>query len=94
LPDYAVVLPYRVVEKPAAIALPDFSDEKQRSGRKPELRNTLYWNPSLKTGIDGATEIEFWTSDLPGSYVIDIQGISEAGEKVSIRKLFTVLPGR
>jgi hypothetical protein len=90
MPDYAVILPYRVVEKPAMISLPDYSDEKQRSGRKPDLRNTLYWNPSVKTGINGEAEIEFWASDLPGSYVIDIQGISETGQKVSLQKSFTV----
>jgi hypothetical protein len=90
MPDYAVILPYRVIDKPFTITVPDYSDEKNRLSRTPDLRNTLYWNPSVKTGRNGEAEIEFWTSDLPGIYTINIQGISGTGEKVSLHKSFTV----
>jgi len=90
MPDYAVILPYRVVDNPASISAPDYSDEQIRMNRTPDLRNTLYWNPSVKTGINGEAEIEFWTSDLPGTYIINIQGISGTGEKVSLYKSFMV----
>jgi hypothetical protein len=90
MPEYAVILPYRVIEKPSTISLPDYSDEQIRQNRIPDLRNTLYWNPSVKTGKNGETEIEFWTSDLPGNYIINIQGISGTGEKVSLHKSFKV----
>jgi hypothetical protein len=90
MPDYAVILPYRVVDKPSTITFPDYSDEKTRFSRTPDLRNTLYWNPSVKTNTNGEAEIEFWTSDLPGVYIIRIEGISGTGEKVSMHKSFTV----
>ncbi len=90
MPDYAVELPYRVIDKTFIFTAPDYSDEQNRSGRTPDLRNTLYWNPSVKTNRDGTAEIEFWTSDLPGIYIINIQGISGTGEKVSGYKSFTV----
>jgi hypothetical protein len=90
MPDYAVILPYRVVDKPSAITLPHYSDEKNRLSRTPDLRNTLYWNPSVKTDRNGEAEIEFWTSDLPGKYIFNIQGISGTGEKISLHKSFTV----
>ncbi len=90
MPDYAVILPYKVIDKHAVISLPDYSDERTRLSRKPDLRNTLYWNPSVRTERNGQAEVSFWTSDLPGTYIISIQGISESGEKISIQNSFRV----
>jgi hypothetical protein len=90
MPDYAVELPYRVIEKTSTLSAPDYSDEQNRASRTPDLRNTLYWNPSVETDRNGEAEIEFWTSDLPGIYTINIQGITGTGEKVSGYKSFIV----
>jgi len=90
MPDYVVALPYMVVEKPSGFTSPDYSHERNRISRIPDLRNTLYWNPSVKTDRNGEAEIEFWTSDLPGNYSINIQGISGTGEKISVYKSFMV----
>jgi uncharacterized protein YfaS (alpha-2-macroglobulin family) len=90
MPDYAVVLPYRVIDKPDIFIAPDYTDKQNSLSRIPDLRNTLYWNPSVKTDRNGEAQIEFWTSDLPGTYTINIQGISATGEKVSLNKSFMV----
>jgi hypothetical protein len=90
MPDYAVELPYRVIEKTSTFTAPDYSDEQNRASRTPDLRNILYWNPSVETDRNGEAEIEFWTSDLPGIYTINIQGITGTGEKVSGYKSFIV----
>jgi hypothetical protein len=90
MPEYAVILPYKVVDNPAVISLPDYSDEETRLSRKPDLRNTLYWNPSVRPDRNGQAEVSFWTSDFPGTYTISVQGISESGEKISIHKSFRV----
>jgi hypothetical protein len=90
MPDYAVILPYRVIDNPSVINVPDYSEEQNRLSRIPDLRNTLYWNPSVKTDMNGEAEIEFWTSDIPGIYTINIQGISGTGEKVTVHKSFIV----
>jgi hypothetical protein len=90
IPDYAVVLPYRVIDKPDIFIAPDYTDKQNSLSRIPDLRNTLYWNPSVKTDRNGEAQIEFWTSDLPGTYTINIQGISATGEKVSLNKSFMV----
>lgn len=90
IPEYAVILPYKITDEPSGIVLPDYSSELNRQSRTPDLRNTLYWNPSVKTDSNGKAEIEFWTSDLPGDYEISIQGISGNGEKISLVKSFTI----
>lgn len=90
MPEFAVILPYRVVDNTASLSLPDYTDDKTRLNRRPDLRNTLYWNPSVKPDIYGEVEISFWTSDLPGDYEISIQGISLSGEFISLHKKFRV----
>jgi len=90
IPEYAVILPYKIVETPPVFTCPDYSVDKDRFGRAPDLRNTLYWNPSVKTNTNGEAEIEFWTSDLPGIYTINIQGVTVTGENISFHKSFTV----
>jgi hypothetical protein len=90
IPEYAVILPYKIIDEPSGIIFPDYSSELNRQSRTPDLRNTLYWNPSVQTDSDGKAEIEFWTSDLPGIYNIIIQGIAGTGEKISLFKSFTV----
>jgi hypothetical protein len=90
MPEYAVILPYRVVEKASTFISPDYSDKQQKLSRKPDLRNTLYWNPSVKTNMNGEALVEFWTSDLPGLYTINIQGISDNGKKIWVNKSFLI----
>ena len=90
MPDYTVVLPYRVIDNPDTFIAPDYSDILKSQKRIPDLRNTLYWNPSVKTDKYGKAETEFWTSDLPGTYTISIRGISAAGERVFLNKPFVV----
>ncbi len=50
--------------------------------------STLYWHPSLL--IQGWKELEFYTSDLPGTYLITLEGINELGEVISQEKTIVV----
>jgi hypothetical protein len=90
LPDYTVVLPYRVIDNYDSFIAPEYSDKRKNQERIPDLRNTLYWNPSVKTDSRGEVETGFWTSDLPGAYNINIRGITATGEKISLTKSFVV----
>jgi hypothetical protein len=86
LPPYAVRLPYRITEPVNTFSFPDYSDPAIKQGRIPDFRNTMYWNPSVKPGVDGKATVEFWSSDYSGDYIIDIQGITDNGTKISLRK--------
>jgi len=46
----------------------------------PDLRSTVYWNPNLKTDVNGQTSFSFFNADGPGSYAVVIEGINAAGE--------------
>lgn len=51
----------------------------------PNLRNCLYWNPSVKPDPSGIINLSFNTGDNTGDFLIVLRGISQAG-KVQIAK--------
>jgi hypothetical protein len=69
---------------------PVYENQLQRNDRSPDMRSLLYWNPDLKTSNSGKTEVEFFTSDIEGSYIIRIEGISKTGAPGSATSTFTV----
>ncbi len=44
-----------------------------------DLRATLYWQGQLLTGPDGLATVRFTTSDQPGTFAVQVQGISSSG---------------
>ncbi len=43
-------------------------------------RTTIYWAPFITTGPDGEAEVSFYTSDIGGTYTLDLQGLSPNGK--------------
>jgi hypothetical protein len=47
--------------------------------RKPDFRSTLYWNPNVQVDASGKANVDFYTSDDVGTFLIRIQGITSDG---------------
>jgi hypothetical protein len=90
LPDYAIRMPYKVIDQFSSFISPDYSSAAIKKSRIPDFRNTLYWNPSLRPDKDGRARVEFWTSDIVSEYKVDIQGITKDGKVVTIQKIIKV----
>jgi hypothetical protein len=90
LPDYMIRLLYRVVDPVRSFVSPDYSSVEMKGSTIPDFRNTLYWNSSVKPGIDGRVTVEFWTSDIVSDYTINLQGITSDGKLISAIKSFRV----
>ncbi|MBN2666977.1 MAG: hypothetical protein JXR67_10730 [Bacteroidales bacterium] len=88
--DYAAILPYRAVEEPKVFVHPGISEPAGSSDRIPDLRNTLFWDPALKTDGRGEAEVVFRTSDQPGLYELSVWGVSEEGEWIWAKEVFRV----
>jgi hypothetical protein len=58
---------------------PVYSTDEQIKSHLPDVRNVLYWSPKIKTGTDGRTSFNFYTSDIPGKYACIVQGITADG---------------
>jgi hypothetical protein len=57
---------------------PQYETDQQLLTRKPDYRNVLYWSPTIQTK-KGKQNISFYTSDVPGKYIVLVQGISDSG---------------
>ena len=90
LPDYAVRLQFRVIDPVNSFSSPDYSLAGMKKSRIPDFRNTLYWNPSIKTDHDGKASVVFWSSDNKADYLINIQGITQDGRLFSFHKIIKV----
>ncbi len=59
---------------------PVYEPDRDKSSRIPDFRNLLFWSPDIKTGKSGQEKISFYTSDLPGQYIVVVQGITKEGK--------------
>ncbi len=85
-----VVLNYEGLQVQREFYSPRYDTQKQIDSRMPDRRYQLYWNPSTKTNADGTALIEFYTSDVQGTFTIDVQALDNNGNAGHLRKTFTV----
>lgn len=76
LEENASLFAYEFPQKGIGFPMKDYSDEAEKASRVPDFRHTLYWNPSLEK--DSHT-VEFYTSDLKGTYQATLRGFTEKG---------------
>jgi hypothetical protein len=86
----ALTLNYEGLQIQREFYTPRYETQKQIDSRMPDRRYQLYWNPLLKIGPDGNALVEFYTSDVQGTFSIDIQALDKKGNAGSLRKTFTV----
>ncbi|HEY0651778.1 MAG TPA: hypothetical protein VGD65_01580 [Chryseosolibacter sp.] len=83
------VLDYEGLQAARTFFAPVYDSERQRSTRVPDQRSTLLWMPTV-TIADGQASVTAYTSDLPGTFEIQLHGISDDGETITGQHTFTV----
>jgi hypothetical protein len=86
----AVILDYEGLQLKREFYSPVYRTDQQASGRMPDFRNLLYWSPDVQTDAGGKATVEFYTSDIKGTYVAVLQGIDDAGYAGSYFMTFEV----
>jgi hypothetical protein len=81
--DYEGTQPYRY------FYTPNYNDTSV-STPLPDFRHTLLWEPFIQSNKQNELIIPFTTSDLPGRYVITIEGIGENGTIIQAKHSFLV----
>ncbi len=56
----------------------------------PDLRSTVYWNPTVLVKPNSKNELSFFTGDLPGLYRVVVEGVSKEGQPISEIHFFEV----
>lgn len=68
---------------------PVYKNENQKNNTI-DLRRTLYWAPNLPVSESGKASLNYFNSDLPGEYILRIEGISKSGIPVYTIKNYTI----
>lgn len=59
---------------------PDYTKEDPE---KPDYRSTLFWQPKLAFDNDGRSNVDFFTGDKEGSFLVRVEGITYDGRPIS-----------
>lgn len=86
----AVVLDYEGLQLERIFNSPDYSTAQLLNSRLPDFRTLLCWNPAVQIGGKGMATQQFFSSDIPGKYVIVVEGISNKGQALSSTSFFEV----
>jgi hypothetical protein len=95
MPDFPVdprslLVDYDGLQLQREFYAPSYDTPQQLESRIPDLRNLLYWAPSLTTGTQGKGELSFFSSDQQGQYVVVVQGLTKTGKADSHAFTFEV----
>ncbi len=80
LDPQAVVLDFKGLQSQREFSVPDYGTKDLANSRQPDFRHLLYWSGNINTNEKGKTDVSFFTSDVPGKYVIVVQGLSKSGK--------------
>ncbi len=69
---------------------PDYTNGSARQNRIPDYRQVLLWEPVLLISQNESATLSFFSGDLPGDYVIVVQGLDRNGNTVKYQKNFMI----
>ena len=67
-------------QQPIAFYAAQYDSPEKKNAPDTDVRATIYWNPDLPTDTTGTATFSFYTADMPGTYTVVIEGVSEKGE--------------
>lgn len=65
-------------------------NRQQLNDRMPDQRYLLHWEPDISTNDEGKSQVEFFTSDVPGRYLVVVEGLNATGDSGTKTFTFTV----
>ncbi|GHA40933.1 hypothetical protein GCM10007103_22860 [Salinimicrobium marinum] len=66
-----------------------YGDSNETTARIPDFRTQLLWKPDVNFNKE-ETVLEFYTSDISGVFEIELQGFTEDGKPVTVKRTITV----
>jgi hypothetical protein len=85
-----LLLDYEGLQQQRIFYSPDYSTTDALQSRLPDFRDVLYWSPDVHTDEKGKGTFSFYTGDIPGKYLVVVQGISSNGNAGSRHIIVTV----
>jgi hypothetical protein len=79
-PEYYLRQAYDFLTRSTSFTFPVYTDSTEQSCPQPDFRNTLYWNPQIRTDKSGEATVEFYSSDEVTDFTFIIEGLSSDGK--------------
>lgn len=95
IPDHAALMPktetsFEAVGLNTPLRFKGIDHKLSRASRIPDLRTALYWSPDMVTDEKGVATISFYTTDVTGNYVIQVEGVTNEGKPFFEQETFEV----
>ena len=90
LDPHTIVLDYAGLEAQREFSSAAYNTPAEIASRLPDFRRLLYWQPTIITDKQGRNTQSFYASDLPGKYLLVVQGVSSGGKVGYAATMFTV----
>lgn len=90
LPATALVLDYESLQTNREFYSPMYEGDHTGFSRSPDYRTTLLWSGTNVTDARGQATMSFFTSEVKGKYVVDIQSITADGKLGTASTTFNV----
>ncbi len=91
LPSRALAYDYEGLQQKREFYSPMYERDSAVLSRTPDYRTTLFWSADNKISSAGTSELSFFTSDLPGKYIIEIQALSDDGKAGTARAVINIV---
>jgi hypothetical protein len=86
-----VIMNYDGLQQQKQFYSPRYETVSEINSRIPDGRHLLYWNPDVHINGSVANQLEFYTSDQPGTYKVTVQGIAADGTPLFGETTFKVV---
>lgn len=74
-----VFVNYEGIQQQREFYSPRHDYTREAETRLPDQRTLLYWNTTLSTEVGSVQNPQFFTSDVPGTYQVVVEGITQNG---------------
>ena len=74
-------------QEPSEFYAPKYGVTVPSDYERRDSRITLHWNPTLYVSSEVSNNIRFWMNDIPSSYRIVVQGLTETGDPFTYTSL-------
>lgn len=65
---------------PAEFYSPVYETPRQKENKDADTRSTIFWKPDIETDAGGNATFSFYASDIPATYTLVIEGITDKGD--------------
>jgi len=90
LDPHSTVVDYEGLAMQREFYNPTYPTEEASATHLPDFRNVLYWTPDIPMDGKGHGTLSFYSSDLPGKYVVVVEGLTGDGSAGSGMATFEV----